>query len=114
MDWKDHLASLIGDLPQDDRNEDTESEEISKSVPAGGKKQVLYIRFEKRNGKPATIVSEFEGSDDERKSLAKRLKSNLGVGGSDKDDEILLQGDVRHKVCELLRAEGFRLKGEVR
>lgn len=113
MDWKDKLAALSA-LQQDepDNQETNAQEELKLQAPA--KKQTLYIRYEKRNGKPATIVSEFQGTESELKELAKRLKSTLGIGGSAKDDEILLQGDVRAKVSEFLRKDGYKLKGEVR
>ncbi|MBO5718097.1 MAG: translation initiation factor [Bacteroidales bacterium] len=113
MDWKDKLAALSA-LQQDepDNQETNAQEEPKPQTPA--KKQTLYIRYEKRNGKPATIVSEFQGTESELKELAKRLKSTLGIGGSAKDDEILLQGDVRAKVSEFLRKDGYKLKGEVR
>ena len=113
MDWKDKLAALSALQQDEPDNQETNAQEEPKSqTPA--KKQTLYIRYEKRNGKPATIVSEFQGTESELKELAKRLKSTLGIGGSAKDDEILLQGDVRAKVSEFLRKDGYKLKGEVR
>lgn len=116
MDWKEQLsnlrfeASASGDEPESQAP--AEPSAAASASPA--RKQVLCLRFEKRNGKPATIVSEFEGSAEELKDLARKLKNTLGTGGSAKDDEILLQGDVRQKVSQLLRAEGYRLKGEVK
>lgn len=114
MDWKDQLAALSALQVDDAENQETIVQEASAKQQASAKKQTLYIRYEKRNGKPATIVSEFQGSDSELKDLAKRLKSTLGIGGSAKDDEILLQGDVRAKVSDFLRKEGYKLKGEVK
>lgn len=106
MDWKEQLAALAA----------KEGQEPLKDLQVTGpvKKQTLCLRYEKRNGKPVTIVSEFEGSEQELKNLACRLKSTLGIGGSARDDEILLQGDVRQKSASLLQAWGYRLKGEVR
>lgn len=114
MDWKDKLAALSALQVDDAENQETIIQEAPAKPQASAKKQTLYIRYEKRNGKPATIVSEFQGSDSELKDLAKRLKSTLGIGGSAKDDEILLQGDVRAKVSDVLRKEGYKLKGEVK
>ena len=113
MDWKDKLAALSALQQDEPDNQETNVQEELKPQ-ASAKKQTLYIRYEKRNGKPATIVSEFQGTESELKELAKRLKSTLGIGGSAKDDEILLQGDVRAKVSEFLRKDGYKLKGEVR
>lgn len=113
MDWKDKLAALSA-LQQDEPDNQVTNAQEEPKPQASAKKQTLYIRYEKRNGKPATIVSEFQGTESELKELAKRLKSTLGIGGSAKDDEILLQGDVRAKVSEFLRKDGYKLKGEVR
>ena len=113
MDWKDKLAALSALQQDEPDNQETNAQEELKPQTSA-KKQTLYIRYEKRNGKPATIVSEFQGTESELKELAKRLKSTLGIGGSAKDDEILLQGDVRAKVSEFLRKDGYKLKGEVR
>lgn len=111
MDWKQQLAALAA---KDDPTVEAASPAKPEAAAEKTTKQTLCLRYEKRNGKPATIVSEFEGSEDDLKQLARRLKSTLGIGGSAKDDEILLQGDVRQKVTALLRSWGYRLKGEVR
>jgi translation initiation factor 1 len=73
-------------------------------------KEPLRVELDKRNGKPATLITEFQGSDDELKELAKTLKVKCGVGGSSRDGEILIQGDVRVKVAELLLGMGFKVK----
>jgi translation initiation factor 1 len=74
--------------------------------------QQLIIRFEKRNGKPATIISHFSGTRDELEQLAAKLKKLCGAGGSAKDDEILIQGDVRKKVVLYLQQEGHSVRGD--
>ncbi|MDD2560465.1 MAG: translation initiation factor [Bacteroidales bacterium] len=117
QDWKERLAALAGA-----NNKQTENTESSgqKSGPnpepasaaAAIKKGQLCIRFEKRNGKPATIISEFKGSQKELTELAGKLKSTLGIGGSAKDDEILLQGDLRDKIVSFLQKSGYSVKGD--
>lgn len=74
--------------------------------------QTLEVHIDKkqRAGKVATLVKGFIGSDDDLKDLAKKLKSACGVGGSSKDGEILIQGEKRDKVMEVLRKEGFKVK----
>ncbi len=109
MDWKEQLAAMAS--PQD--TAETPLKPVA-DKPAKTAAQTLYIRYEKRNGKPATIISEIDLPQNDIKDLAKRIKQSLGIGGSSKDDEILLQGDVRAKVSAFLRAEGYRLKGEVK
>ena len=101
-DWKNTLGALVGESSVEDTTNPV--------VPI--KKQDLIIRFEKRNGKPATIVSNYDGTEVELKELATALKKHCGVGGSAKDDEILIQGDVRSKVADYLRLKGFRVKGD--
>lgn len=63
-----------------------------------------------RGGKTATIIEGFPGSDSELKALATRLKQQLGVGGSARGGEILIQGDCRQRLRELL-SHDFIVKG---
>jgi translation initiation factor 1 len=106
VDWRDKLSGLKGDLPEGDPSPEPQPE------PEREKKQrePLRIEMEKRNGKPATIVSGYLGSDDELKELAKTLKVKCGAGGSSRDGEILVQGDFRAKIAELLLDMGYKVK----
>ena len=72
--------------------------------------QRLRVRLERhhRGGKTATIVSGFVGTDDDLQSLAKTLKTRCGVGGSAKDGEIIIQGDLTDKVKALLSSLGYK------
>lgn len=72
----------------------------------------LYVSRDKkgRGGKVATLVEGFEGSDEALTDLCKMLKQKCGVGGAAKDGEIIIQGDKREKVAELLRADGYKVK----
>jgi len=71
--------------------------------------QRLYVSIDRkqRAGKEVTFVEGFVGSDDDLKNLGKLLKSKCGVGGSVKDNEILIQGNFKQKIFELLLKEGY-------
>ncbi len=116
MDWKDTLGSLLasGSLPEDGREETATSPE-----PAPAKdiapKPILNVVFERkgRGGKSATIIEGFgDMEESEIAALAARLKGKLGIGGSARGGEILLQGDQRtSRLKDLLATEGFKTKG---
>lgn len=75
-------------------------------------RQRLRVSLDKRQraGKKVTLVSGFAGPDESLKDLCRQLQQACGVGGSAKAGEVVLQGDVRDKVCELLRALGHDAK----
>ena len=106
MDWRDKLNGLKSELPQ---VEEVVSQEKVKPVK---KRQTepLRVELDKRNGKPATLVTEFQGKDDELKELAKTLKIKCGAGGSSRNGEILIQGDFRTKIVDILVEMGFKVK----
>lgn len=105
-DWRDKLNELKEELPV------VEETATLPEVKPVKKRQVepLRIELDKRKGKIATLVTEFQGKDSELKDLAKLLKVKCGAGGSSRDGEMLIQGDFRVKIAELLLEMGFKVK----
>lgn len=107
-DWKKRLGVVYSTNP-DFRY--TEEEKVVTQTPEPGR-QRLSVRFERsgRGGKQVTLVQGFEGSSDDLAALARTLKTRCGVGGTAKDGEITIQGDLREKLVKLLTEMGYNAK----
>ena len=107
-DWKDRLQVVYSTNP--DFKYDTGTQETVQTLPP--EKQNLRIKLDKRNrnGKAVTLITGFVGASDDLKSLTKQLKTACGVGGSEKDGEILIQGDHREKVLAILSRAGYKVR----
>lgn len=108
QDWKKRLGVVYSTNP-DFRYETEETVEQETLPPA---KQRLIVRIDRRQraGKQVTLVEGFVGTSDDLAALAKSLKTKCGVGGTAKDGEITIQGDLRDKVCALLTSMGYNAK----
>lgn len=107
-DWKERLGMVYSTDPGFKNEEQIEA--VSETpVPA---KQKLRVALDKRNrgGKKVTIVADFVGCEDDLTALGKMLKTKCGVGGSVKDGEIIIQGDFRDKVVEILCGLGYKAR----
>lgn len=89
---------------------DESKAELSETVPP--QQQCLYVSIDKkqRGGKVVTLVEGFQGTEHSLEELAKALKTKCGVGGSVKEGQIIVQGEFRDKVMDLLHKMGFKTK----
>ena len=105
MDLSEQLKKLFPDhQPLEEEKEEILPHELFVQ------KEPMICKYEKRKGKPTTIISGYEGEDEDFKILAKEIKSKLAVGGTFKDGEIIIQGDYRDKIMKLLQDKGFKTK----
>lgn len=128
-DWKSALAALGATEEPNDNKEKTEidrkkrigvvystnpdyeysddSQEESDTLPKNLQKLRLNMERAGRGGKTVTLVKGFVGSEEDITALSKLLKQKCGVGGSVKDGEIIIQGDHRQRLVEILKKEGY-------
>ena len=104
-DWKSRLNVVYSTNP--DFQYSTDEKEEIETLPKQQQKLRVSIEKNHRGGKTVTLVKNFVGSDDDLKELARLLKTRCGVGGSAKDGEIIVQGDFKPRVVEILKQEGY-------
>jgi len=106
MDLSDQLKNLF----PDHKPEETPIEELSKEDTLWIQDDPLICKYEKRKGKPITIIEGYTGDTSDFKILAKEIKTLLGVGGSFKNESIIIQGDYRDRIMSFLQDKGFKTK----
>lgn len=107
-DWKARLGMVYSTNP--DFQFETSEQPEAETLPPSQQDLRVWLDRKHRAGKVATLVKGFVGRDEDLQTLGKLLKSKCGVGGSAKEGEILIQGDHRDRVVELLLKEGYRCK----
>lgn len=107
-DWKKRLNVVYSTNPDFQYVAEDEIE----ATTVAPDRQLLKVWLDKkqRAGKKVTLITGFVGSDDDLKELGKMLKSKCGVGGTAKDGEIMIQGDFRDRVVEILINSGYKAK----
>ena len=107
-DWKARLGVVYSTNP----DFQYETDEVAEAETLPPAKQRLIVAIDRRNrgGKQVTLVTGFVGKADDLKELGKALKTRCGVGGTAKDGEITIQGDLRDKVVALLKEMGYNAK----
>ncbi|PLX20157.1 MAG: translation initiation factor [Marinilabiliales bacterium] len=101
---------IVYSTDPDFKYEFDEQEEQSTLDPEKQKLKVYLDTKAKKKGKQATLISGFVGTESDLKELGKLLKTKCAVGGSVKDGEILIQGDFRDKIVQILSSEGYHAK----
>ncbi|RGN71794.1 translation initiation factor [Bacteroides uniformis] len=104
-DWKERLNIVYSTNP--DYNYEMNDDEEQATLPPTQQRLRVQLDRKNRGGKVVTLVTGFVGTDNNLKELGKLLKSKCGVGGSAKDGEIIVQGDFKQRVIDLLKAEGY-------
>lgn len=104
-DWKERLNVVYSTNP--DFKYETEKDDEPDTLQPSQQRLRVQLDRKNRGGKVVTLVTGFVGTEDDLKELGKFLKSKCGVGGSAKDGEIIVQGDFKQKVLELLKKEGY-------
>lgn len=104
-DWKKRLGVVFSTNPDFVFEEEAENE--PETLAPDRQKLIVGIDRRNRGGKQVTLISGFIGSEEDLKELGRILKVKCGVGGSAKDGEITIQGDLRDKVVSLLQSMGY-------
>ena len=105
-DWKKKLNIVYSTNPDFHYEQD----EILEEETIANEKQLLRIKLDtkQRRGKAVTLITGFVGTDEDLNILGKMLKVKCGVGGSVKNGDVIVQGDVRDKVLTILHKEGYK------
>lgn len=107
-DWKDRLNIVYSTNP--DYQYEQEEKQDTETLPKEKQNLIVAIERKNRGGKTVTLVKGFIGKEDDLENLERKLKTKCGVGGSSKYGEIIIQGDFKIRIAELLREWGYKVK----
>lgn len=106
MDLQDQLRKLFPEHIEEQKTPKPEAQQDTVWL----QDDPIICKYEKRNGRPVTILEGYNGAKEDFKILSKHLKTHLSVGGSIKDETIIIQGDYRDKIMVILKEMGFKVK----
>jgi translation initiation factor 1 len=106
------LSDLGGFVFSTNENEDFSvfNDEDQNTLPPNEQHLEAHFSNKGRGGKTVTILTGFQGSENDLKALGKLLKTKCGVGGSAKDGDIIIQGNYRDKIMNILQKKGYHVK----
>ena len=107
-DWKARLGMVYSTDPG--FKYETAEEPEAETLPPARQDLRVWLDRKQRAGKVVTLVKGFVGRDADLQELARLLKTKCGVGGAAKEGEIIIQGDHRDRVVEILAKGGYRCK----
>ncbi len=108
-DWKERLGVVYSTNQEFKYDQDQNSEE---ATPPPEKQNLrVQLSTKHRKGKTVTLITGFVGKADDLQLLEKEIKTRCATGGSSKDGEIIIQGDLREKVKTYLQSKGYKVKG---
>ena len=107
MDLKDQLKQLF---PEHQQTKEPEQTNEGETLDIWLQDEPILCKYEKRKGKPITILDGYNGASKDFKKLAQHIKKELSVGGSIKNETIIIQGDYRDRIMSILQDFGFKVK----
>lgn len=107
-DWKKRDGIVYSTNPDFDYQHEESAEKTT--LPPSQQKLRIVLDKRHRKGKAVTLIQGFEGTQDDLATLGKQLKIKCGSGGTAEQGEILIQGDMRQKVWQLLNDMGYQAR----